>query len=473
MSCIRIRKNLLGATEPQSKPKEIRDLFNPEYFDKINIRPRYQRHIRWKLDAMCELIYTVMNNGLVPGVIMYQLHPKDKAEHQGKYNYEVPDGQHRLFTINAFKSSSVQKLPHIKKPFIVHWIHVTYDESGNKHIQRVFYRNTPEVHDWYRETYNKEGGIPFFLDEDEKEAFDNYSLGVTMIRSELSMDERREIFMSLQNGIPVRNSDYLKNMISCKLIAYFDCNGYEEMMSVFFTYCSKKAMSFWVQWAVRCFLLFTHATQEQSIESDLVKIFLQDDGDILKDIKTNKIELNPSNENMDKFDDKFRNVIEFLQTLPEEIQLNPTQMFSVVYRLFFDDAQPNIIATHMKLFSKDGQKKENKSLWKGDNKELRKSYFIACITELKNMTHVANPIDTRQPSKSMKKKVFEKAKVKGNCDTCGTKITLGKFHCGHILARARGGLLELDNLIPLCESCNLGMGTQTPDYYMTKVLPYK
>jgi len=468
MSCIRVRKNLLGTTEPQSKPKEIRDLLYPEYFDKVNLRPRYQRHIRWNLDAMCDFVGTVMNNGLVPGLTTYQLHPQDKIEHQGKYNYEVVDGQHRLFTLNAFKSSSVQRLPHIKKPFIVHERFETVDENGNKQIHRLFYNETDEVKDWCRE-YNKDGSLPCFYDQDEKDKFNSFSIDLKVIRSPLSMDERRENFMSLQKGIPVRNSDFLKNMTSCKLIAEFDRNGYEDMMNIFFTYCSRKASRFWVQWATRCFLLFINSKEERS---EPVKIFLKKDGDILKDIKNNKIELNPSGEQFDAFDDRFRSGMEFLQSLPEDIQLNPSQMFALITHFFRCEVDTLILASHMKLFSTDGQKKEKKTLWEGSNTELRKSYFNACIMELESMTELAKPIDTRKPSKALKKQVFEKALVRGTCDTCGANITMGTFHVGHILARARGGLLELDNLIPLCASCNLRMGTLDPDYYKTQVLPY-
>ena len=461
----RIRKNLLGATELQSKPKELRDLLNPLYFDKINLRPRYQRHIRWTVDMICAAPNTVMNNGFIPGVVMYQLHPHDKNEYEGKYNYEVIDGQHRLFSLNAFKSSSLIKLPHIPKPFIVNWKHELYDENGNKHIQRVFYRDTPEVHAWYRATYKE--GAPFFLTEEEKEYFDNYTIGNTVIRSPLSMDNRREIFMSLQNGVPVRNSDYLKNMMSCNLIAYFDRNGYEGIMTTLLQFCTKDAKSYWVQWAARKFRLFK---ESKLSEPDPAKIFLEDDSKITKLIKDNSPILNCTPEEFAEFDEKMRESIEFMQNLEEGIRFNPTQLNAISCRFFKGNVNVHILETHMSLFSKDGQKKENKSLWKNiGTTEQRKSYFNACLMQLEDMTYPARPIDARQITPKLRKQVYEKA-VNDECDICCKKITLATFEASHIIARARSGLTELDNLIPLCRCCNREMGTLHPDEYKKKRL---
>lgn len=43
---------------------------------------------------------------------------------------------------------------------------------------------------------------------------------------------------------------------------------------------------------------------------------------------------------------------------------------------------------------------------------------------------------------------------------CGEIITVFNFECGHILAVANGGDTTLDNLRPICSSCNKSMGSQ-------------
>jgi hypothetical protein len=39
-------------------------------------------------------------------------------------------------------------------------------------------------------------------------------------------------------------------------------------------------------------------------------------------------------------------------------------------------------------------------------------------------------------------------------------ITQLNFHCGHVLAEANGGTINIDNLRPVCGGCNSSMGTQ-------------
>ena len=47
------------------------------------------------------------------------------------------------------------------------------------------------------------------------------------------------------------------------------------------------------------------------------------------------------------------------------------------------------------------------------------------------------------------------------CLCCGiNEIKMNSFHCGHIVAEANGGSLDIDNLRPICASCNLSMGTE-------------
>lgn len=51
---------------------------------------------------------------------------------------------------------------------------------------------------------------------------------------------------------------------------------------------------------------------------------------------------------------------------------------------------------------------------------------------------------------------------KGLCPICRyTEIRIEDFHCGHDLAEAKGGMMNVDNLFPLCHLCNQSMGTKT------------
>jgi hypothetical protein len=59
--------------------------------------------------------------------------------------------------------------------------------------------------------------------------------------------------------------------------------------------------------------------------------------------------------------------------------------------------------------------------------------------------------------------------MSGICHCCKTTpIHSTNFDCGHILSEKFGGSVHLDNLKPICRTCNSSMGTQNMDDYMEK-----
>ena len=56
----------------------------------------------------------------------------------------------------------------------------------------------------------------------------------------------------------------------------------------------------------------------------------------------------------------------------------------------------------------------------------------------------------------------------GKCYVCSISIEKSDFHCGHIVARHIGGKDNIDNLLPICRSCNLSMGIQNLYEYKSK-----
>ena len=468
----RIRRNKNGAGRAKPEIIRIKHLVSDTDYNTYNRRPSYQRNMRWPLNMMCSFIDTIMNGRHVAELLLYKLWPNDKKEHYNKmFKYEVIDGQHRLWTMKAFTESTLQKLPHIAKDFIVHWHYKYMDDNGVTREERVFYKETPYVLAWYKETYG-DVGHPVFLTSDEKDDFDSFTINCRTYQNEMTLDERRQIFLDQQKGVPVRNADLFKNMTGCMLMSYFLNNAYEEKMGHFLKRCTKQATNYWTHWAGRCYLIYM-ATRESGSVDDT---FLITDKTISKRIKINDDSLNPSEEEFNSFNDKFCPLIEFLQGLAEGIQFNPTQIFALFAHLCRNDCNTSILATHMLVFSVDGKKKEHKTLW--ENKGIpdeRRKYFNDCLAQLETFTepYVAIQNDERAITPKLRKLTFMKATEAGFCDICEKEpITMRTFEAGHILARKLGGKTEIENLLPMCKKCNKGMGTLDPYVYKKTVLPY-
>ena len=59
--------------------------------------------------------------------------------------------------------------------------------------------------------------------------------------------------------------------------------------------------------------------------------------------------------------------------------------------------------------------------------------------------------------------------INGNCQCCKTEtISKNNFDCGHVIAEKNGGKVELDNLKPVCRSCNSSMSTNNMNDFITK-----
>jgi hypothetical protein len=85
---------------------------------------------------------------------------------------------------------------------------------------------------------------------------------------------------------------------------------------------------------------------------------------------------------------------------------------------------------------------------------------------------LSNPINNKSRYKKksiplvLKRRLWNKYFGEQNgialCPCCKlSQISTFSFHCGHIVSEKNGGLLILDNLIPLCQSCNSSMGTKS------------
>jgi hypothetical protein len=57
-------------------------------------------------------------------------------------------------------------------------------------------------------------------------------------------------------------------------------------------------------------------------------------------------------------------------------------------------------------------------------------------------------------------RAFGLGSATGHCDACDKEIHILSFHAGHVVANSEGGRAVVDNLVPLCASCNLSQGSR-------------
>jgi len=113
--------------------------------------------------------------------------------------------------------------------------------------------------------------------------------------------------------------------------------------------------------------------------------------------------------------------------------------------------------------------KDTKVVKKQNNKKTEKvlnNEVDQLISKVKITTKKSIPV-------TLKRKVWNKyigeEIGKATCLCCKlSTITQLSFHCGHIIAESKGGTLKMDNLKPICQSCNSSMGNMDMDEYMQK-----
>ena len=101
------------------------------------------------------------------------------------------------------------------------------------------------------------------------------------------------------------------------------------------------------------------------------------------------------------------------------------------------------------------------------------------IVERKTGSRLNNKITTKRKKnipKSIKKKAWEKYVGneigKTKCPVCNSvDILQSEFHGGHIISDKDGGKCTVDNIKPICPTCNISIGSKNMDEYVKEYHP--
>ena len=451
-------------SQPMSPPKTIKHLLST-LGERIELHPVYQRDIKWSAENMGDLINSVMCSGFIPGILLYELQAGDERAKE-TYRHEVVDGQHRFFTLLHFFHSRPVVLPG-KKPFL---ITLPYKEAG--HVTHVFYKKTADTDAWVVENSEKRVA---YMTEEEQDHFSGFLLDIREIRDPLTLDQRRKTFLSLQKGVPVRGSDFYKNMTDVPLVKFIseERRWETQVKQLMLAHLAMNPQQYWLHWVIRLFFI------QQAEGSDArVAAFMTKDSAISQMIKKGNAALDSSPENMAAFGVAADRFFAFLGGLPAGVKLTPTQFYASFAHLLDSGAErEDVISSHMRQWSTEGMNVKQRKMWenRGFEDEERQDAFERAIDEIERISVPAPEVEPRKKiPKKLREKVWANAfgeEEIGDCVCCARVIDVEHWECAHILAHKCGGKDEERNLVPTCRSCNREMGTENLAVFKARCYP--
>lgn len=116
---------------------------------------------------------------------------------------------------------------------------------------------------------------------------------------------------------------------------------------------------------------------------------------------------------------------------------------------------------------------ENK-FYLGIYTQSKKDYTYKWILEILENNEIKNefqnPVKKKKIPPMKKQQVWDYWKCgvnKSKCHCCRiATIYYNSYHCGHVIAESNGGTLDIENLRPICQSCNSSMNNKNMIDYM-------
>jgi hypothetical protein len=465
------------------------DIFIKFYADAIDLIPIYQRGcFRNNIEFTVGLLKTVFENNPIPAIMLYKFQPNDEKKRETDI-WEALDGVHRMtviicfmkgkyITVTSYKDTSSLIMPHL------------YDEVNK---EQILYKETKETIDYIAD--NPAIRIRYFTDE-ERHLFNSYALPIQEIISPNTIDERRKIFLNVQNTIPVKNNDLLKNNTDIEIIRLFHDYGIYPMFDIMHKHQHKKGEMYKTQWLCRYFILSIREYSQHMEGWDLESCITKSDTEICSNIDTRRPYFTNIPEELKKrFVTDFKRFTAFIETLSDDIIFSSHMMNALYENLRNSNTfREEILLSRAKLLS-ENEPKEHRCLWI-TNKSLYYNWFEKNLNKLESITTIyippplvpkqVAPIITTEKRKPIPKKERELCwttycgdfTVIGHCFTCDKdiyyKAKSGRdksFDCGHILADKKKGKNTADNLRPQCVNCNRSQGIEHMYEFMKREFP--
>jgi 5-methylcytosine-specific restriction endonuclease McrA len=411
----------------------------------IELKPIYQRDIKWNSKAACELILAVMEGEDINVITIYTYHADDEEFGKGK-KYECLDGQHRLRILYHFFKS---------EPIVIggkkQMIHAVHKDKDRDVSTVLFYEKNSHTISY--EKKNRTTNVGYFSTKEQKK-FKESILNIKKIEGKLTILQRTEIFNSLSKGKNISGGDKLKN-INKPLIRFMRDNHEKKMKEIIENNCTQKSQMYSMHWLLRLF---------EMMKNDNVENFL------IKDSKfseiMNKEELNISDEERIQFNLWFSNFSSFLSKTSYEV--TPTHIFCLFIKVNrCNEIEKEMILSHIWRFKDE----KYNTFWETKKRYLstkehikqRAAYYDEVKMNLDNINSYLPELDERPITQNLKHSVWELCNGKtteGKCFCCKNPLKQRDCIYGHIIPRRFGGRVEIDNIRSICSGCNSEMKTE-------------
>jgi len=410
------------------------DWFANQYERKfLNIEPPYQRDAKlWPETAKTQLIQSILGGILIPPIVL------NKTGTKPNELYTVIDGKQRLTTIIDFMQNKLK-----------------FYNEGNPTLFCKFSDLSPEWQNLFKIT-NLSTYIYSNLDEKtEREIFERINHGVILSVGEKIKGLNSPWIPCIRNLVDKIGSKLINLKINNKRSRHYDCVvTIIALVNKDYKYVSKGKLSLQYLKVNKYVEQNMELTQQKiiTIVNSLLKIY-------------NKCCNTVTERGYNKCKWNWKQILVYIYMLNIGTEKESKKIERVAKYILHKEYKCQFLNEHTNDYEK---------ILDNNMKEIRgtngKKFFE---TKSKLINNLYKYISKKNNTQQFREKVYAKSRTAGEsiCIFCKHhKIYLTCFEMGHIISKDNGGTYELQNLFPLCTTCNgpSGMGTMDMDLYIKK-----
>lgn len=454
--------------QPHTSNKAISSIYSELLIndDQLNRRPAYQRSPVWDEEQKANLIDTIMSRCPMPIFLLYMFEDIN----------ECIDGQNRLTTIKEYIEQTPETTP---------W---GWPKENEDSIEFIYYLNqkTKDVMTAYCDSKSKPSKgrgkkkIYRLMNAQEVKKFNSYQCTISEIQTKLSFEQRKEIFLRWQSGTGISQCDRFKNE-SHPFCEFIITEELERTLGNRVCSILKTGRRNWLFDLYRMINVFYEGNDScEKIILSTIKVRSK----ITSETDFSSEKYSDAVKRLDKFLSKFTFLVDKSLYISELLEL------AFIWKLAKQEVRDILEQEEFTLVFLTGIVNNDKikinTLNNGPQEKeiisgfpMFKQVLMVCLDEKidigNNRTKSKSKanIPTARKTEVWNEHIGEEHGV-AKCLCCGIRdIKSRDFHCGHVIPEADGGSIDVENLRPICATCNLGMGSKNMISWMKNLYPLR